>query len=148
VDDLQQMLDRQAITDRMHAYARLVDLNLPGEVAKVFTEDCRLNYRKDDDGWFEGRAALVAWLTSALAPYSVTNHTVSNIEITFDSRDRAQASSYVQAWHAFGDDRPDVLAYGRYYDIWVRTPSGWQAKERRFKVAAAAGRAPTRTSAE
>jgi hypothetical protein len=64
--------------------------------------------------------APVAWLTGALAPYSVTNHTVSNIEIIFDSRDRAQRPSYVQAWHAFGDGRPDVLAYGRYYDIWVR----------------------------
>jgi len=141
-------LDRQEITDQMHAYARLVDLNRAREVAKVFTEDCRLNFRSDDDGWLEGHDALVAWLTAALAPYSVTNHTVSNIEITFDGRDRALASSYVQAWHAFGDGRPDVLAYGRYSDVWLRTPSGWRMRERRFRVAAAAGRTPTGGSGE
>jgi 3-phenylpropionate/cinnamic acid dioxygenase small subunit len=134
-----QLLDRQAITDQMYAYARWVDLNRPEEVAKLFIENCRLNFGPGDSGWFTGRDRLVDWLRAALAPYSATNHTISNVEITLDGTDRAQATSYVQAWHSFADGRPDLLAYGRYHDRWVRTVDGWLLEERRFKVAAGVG---------
>jgi hypothetical protein len=72
----------------------------------------------------------------SLAPYSATNHTISNIEIEFVHADEARASSYVQAWHAFAEDgRPASVLYGRYDDVWVRMPDGWRMRERRFKVA-------------
>jgi hypothetical protein len=142
-DRLGQLLDRQAITDQMHAYARWVDLNRPEEVAESFVEDCRLNFGPGDTGWFEGRDKLIEWLRTALTPYSATNHTISNIEITFDGADQAQSMSYVQAWHSFVDGRPDLLAYGRYHDRWIRTADGWRMQERRFKVAAGVGRFAT-----
>ena len=86
-------------------------------------------------GWVTGRDDLVDSLRSSLASYSATNHTISNIEIAFVRADEVQATSYVQAWHSFGDGRPDGMFYGRYHDVWVRTPDGWRMQERRLKVA-------------
>ena len=140
-DRVAQLLDRQEIIDQMHAYARWVDLGRPDEQVQVFTEDCRANFAKGDDHWMEGREAVLAFVRAALSPYVATNHTISNIEITFDGPDRARAESYVQAWHRYKEDRPDFLAYGRYQDVWVRTPDGWRIAERRFKVNAGIGRA-------
>lgn len=135
-----QLLDRQEIVDQMHAYARWVDLGRPDEQVKVFTQGCRANFARGDEHWLEGREAVLAFVRDALAPYAATNHTISNVEITFDGPDKAGAESYVQAWHRFKADRPDFLAFGRYHDVWVRTPEGWRLAERRFKVNAGEGR--------
>jgi 3-phenylpropionate/cinnamic acid dioxygenase small subunit len=137
---LQQLIDRQEIIDQMYAYTRWVDLNRPDEQVKVFVEDCRVNFARGDDHWMQGRDAMLAFVTNALTPYTATNHTISNIEITFEGPDTARAQSYVQAWHRWADGRPDFLAYGRYHDVWIRTPEGWRMSERRFKVNAGIGR--------
>jgi hypothetical protein len=140
-DRLAQLLDRQAIVDQMHTYVRWVDLKRVDEVAKVFTDDCRLNFRPDEDGWFEGHDALIEWLSTVLARYSATTHAISNIEIRFDGPTSAHASSYVQVWHAIVADQSDEIVFGRYFDVWARTEGGWLIKERRFKVVGKAGRA-------
>ena len=139
-DALTQLLDRQEIVDQMHAYARWVDLGRVDKQCEVFTDDCRTNFAKGEDNWLEGREAMIAFVRQALSPYALTNHTISNIEISFETPDRAKAVSYVQAWHRFKEDQPDFLAYGRYHDIWVRTPEGWRMEERRFTVNAGTGR--------
>jgi hypothetical protein len=141
--ELSQLFDRQEIIDQMYAYARYVDLNRPDEVAMLFVEDCHVNHGPGDAGWFTGRRRLVEWLRAALALCSATNHTISNIEITYEGPDRALAMSYVEAWHSFEDGRPDLTIYGRYHDVWVRTPNGWLIQERRFKVAGGVGRFAT-----
>ena len=137
---LARLADRQDIVDQMHAYARWVDLTRVDQQAQVFVEDCRTNFAKGEDHWMHGRATFETFVRGALAPYAATNHTISNIEIVFETPDRARAQSYVQAWHRFTEDKPDFLAYGRYHDIWVRTPEGWRMEERRFKVNAGIGR--------
>ena len=85
---LARLADRQDIVDQMHAYARWVDLNRVDEQVKVFVEDCRTNFAKGEDHWMHGRDAMQAFVTGALAPYAATNHTISNIEITFETPDR------------------------------------------------------------
>lgn len=140
-DRVAQLLDRQEIVDQMHAYARWVDLGRVDKQCEVFTDDCRTNFAKGEDNWLLGREAMMAFVRQALSPYASTNHTISNIEITFDGADRATAQSYVQAWHRYTDtDLPDFQAFGRYHDVWVRTPDGWRMSERRFKVNAGINR--------
>jgi hypothetical protein len=142
-DHLRRLVDRQEIVDRMHAYARWVDINRPDEQVKVFTEDCRVNYGKGDDGWITGRDALERVLREALAAYVATNHSISNIEIDFVDPDTATATSYVHAWHRVVDPRPDYHLYGRYPDVWRRTPDGWRMVERRVTVAGTVGATET-----
>lgn len=124
--------DRAEIVDAMHAYARWVDLNRPDEQVKVCTEGCRVNYGRGDGGWIVGRDALREALEAALAPFSATNHVITNVEVDFVGPDRATATSAVHAWHRFRDGSPDFHLFGRYQDVWVRTAGGWRLDERRL----------------
>ena len=133
-DALRELVDRSEIVDAMHAYARWVDLNRPDEQVTVFTEDCRVNYGRGDDGWIHGREALRLALEDALEPFSATHHVISNVEVSFADADRATTVSCVHAWHRFRDGQPDFTLYARYYDEWVRTPDGWRMSERRLKA--------------
>ena len=143
--DVQALLDRQEITDWMHAYCRWVDHNRPDEQAKMFTEDCRTNFAAGDDRWIDGRAGFEEMVRTALTRYAATHHQVSNIEIDFDEdRDFADARSYVYAFHRHVDDSaPDFHLYAHYVDRWVRTADGWRCASRRLEVSSTAGRRAT-----
>jgi uncharacterized protein (TIGR02246 family) len=134
---LRQLLDRQAITAVMAAYARWADLNQPEQQAAVFTEDGRVRYHPGD--WIAGRAALTEKLRAALAGYSKTSHHLSNVEIDFEGPDSAIAESAVIAWHRRHDGSEWTL-YGRYVDRWTRTEQGWRLAERELRAAGSVGR--------
>lgn len=139
-DDDLRMSDRVAIIDQLHAYARLVDLNRPHEVIELFTDDGRANYHRGEADWLLGRVAIQRFLARSLAMYEATNHTVTNVTISFTGDHTADSYSYVQAWHRAGDGRPDFLVFGRYEDHWLKTDRTWRMSERRFKSVAGVGR--------
>ena len=114
-----------------------MDLNRPDEQVKVFTERCHVNYGADDAAGSTGGTTLHEALRAALAEFVATNHRITNIEIDFAGSDAATAVSSVYAWHRYADERPDFHLFGRYHDIWERTPEGWRMSERQLKVAGA-----------
>ncbi len=144
---LQQILDRQAITDRLHWYTRWVDLNRVDKQVEVFTDDGRLTFY-GDDAWIEGRDAIQATITAAVARYEATHHYISNIEIDFDGRDAARSRCYVQAWHRPVDGGPDYTLHAQYHDVWARTPDGWRIAERRLKTAGTSTRSDGKSPLE
>lgn len=137
-DMLQQMMDRQAITDGLHWYTRWVDLNRVDKQVEIFTDDGRITFT-GDDAWTEGRANIEALITPLVAAYQATHHYISNIEITFDSADEAHSQCYLHAWHRPADGSDDFTLYAQYHDRWARTEDGWRIRERRLKTAGTVG---------
>lgn len=131
--------DRAAIEEQMYKYATYADLNSPRDLAGLFTEDCRVNYLRGDDGWLHGREAVAELFGSALARYAATSHTISNIELELKDDARVIARSRVQTWHQFTADRPDYVALGEFEDIWTLVGPEWLISQRRFRVAVTTG---------
>ena len=135
-DALQQLLDRQEITDVIHAYCRNVDLVNPAAIAALFTDDCTVDYGPGLGTPTSGARELEERLGRGLPRFAATSHHVSNIEITF-SGDGASATTitYLYAWHRHPGDEPDAHLWARYHDQFVRTADGWRIRERVLKVA-------------
>jgi hypothetical protein len=144
---VQQLVDRQAITDGLHWYTRWVDLNRVDKQVEIFTDDGRITFY-GDDAWTVGREAIQAMLTPGVAKYAATHHYISNIEINFEGPDEANSLSYLQAWHRPADGSDDYTLYAQYHDRWVRTPDGWRISERWLKTAGTSSRAGGRSKLE
>ena len=138
-DDVKQILDRQEIIDGMHWYTRWVDLNRVDKQVEIFTADGKLTFYGNDH-WIVGRKNIQAALVPSVARYQATHHYISNIEITFDGSDKADAISYVQAWHRPAGGGEDYTLHAQYHDKWVRTLEGWKLNERRLKAAGTTNR--------
>ena len=95
MSEIQELFDRQEITDVMHSYCRFVDLNLPEKQVECFTIDAAADYYGGTE--LVGRGAILEMLQEALTRFTATCHTLSNIEISFESPNTANSISYVQA---------------------------------------------------
>jgi ketosteroid isomerase-like protein len=124
---VQELLDRQAITDLIFAYCHHFDLNEPEAVAALFTEDATVDYGPEAPTLTGGRAAIGPAIAVGLAQtFAATSHHVSNVRIEFEGPDRARSVSYLYAWHRYVDGSPDGELWARYLHRFVRTPEGWR----------------------
>ncbi|MDX1581790.1 MAG: nuclear transport factor 2 family protein, partial [Alphaproteobacteria bacterium] len=117
---LQQILDRQEITEGLFWYTKWVDLNRVDKQVQIFTEDGKIRFGGDD--WTEGRANIEALIKPAVELYSATHHYITNIEIMFEGADEARSQCYLHAWHRPKDGSDDFILYAQYHDHWVKTP--------------------------
>lgn len=133
---VRRLLDREEIVALLHAYCRHVDRLEPERIASLFTDDCILDYGPGMGGTIRGRANLQERMRG-LSRFAATSHHVSNIEIAFQSDDRATGTTYVYALHRFPKfpARPDAHLWGRYHDVFVRTADGWRISERVLRIA-------------
>ncbi|MCH1512679.1 MAG: nuclear transport factor 2 family protein [Acidimicrobiales bacterium] len=136
---IQEIIDRQEITDGLHWYTRWVDLNRVDKQVQIFTEDGRITFY-GEDGWTVGRDNIEAMLVPAVAKYTATHHYISNIEIDFEGPNDARSVCYLQAWHRPADGSEDYTLRAQYHDKWSRTPVGWRLSERRLKAAGVSNR--------
>jgi ketosteroid isomerase-like protein len=124
-----ELLDRQAITDLIHAYCYHFDRNEPEQVAALFSEDATVDYGPEA-ATIVGGAAIAPTIAVGLERiFAATSHHVSNIQITLDDADRAHAVSYLYAWHRYVDGSPDGELWGRYHHRFERTGDGWRIAE-------------------
>ena len=138
-DILQQMVDRQEITDGLHWYTRWVDLNRVDKQVEIFADDGRINFGAGDD-WTQGRENIRTLIHPLVQLYAATHHYITNVEIEFDGPDDARSQCYLHAWHRPVDGSDDFVLYAQYHDLWTRTADGWRIKERRLKTAGTEGR--------
>ncbi len=127
---IQQLLDRQEIAELLIEYCRALDLMDLEALARVFTEDCFVEYGPEDRLRSRGSAGVAKSL-ERMWRWARTSHHLSNVQVTFAGRDRAVSTSYVWAWH----ERPDgstAGVWGQYHDRLVRTSGGWRIAERRM----------------
>jgi ketosteroid isomerase-like protein len=128
-DKLQELVDRQEISDVLISYARFVDKRDFASLVGLFTEDAVANYQGPE---LKGHEQLDAFFRETLADVEATHHQIGNIEIFFDGPDDAQAKCYATAWHVFPGGE-ELTLHGTYLDRLKRTPSGWKLSERRPK---------------
>jgi len=131
----QELADRQAITDLIHAYCFHFDNNEPDEVAALFTADATVDYGPES-ATIVGSAAIATTIAVGLErTFAATSHHVSNIQITFEDGSQARSLTYLYAWHRYVDDSPDGELWGRYRHRFVRTDAGWRICELRLEAA-------------
>ena len=133
-----ELVDRQAITDLIHAYCYHFDRNEPVEVAALFTADATVDYGPET-ATIVGAAAIAPTIAVGLErTFAATSHHVSNVQITFERTDRARSVSYLYAWHRYVDGSPDGELWGCYRHRFVRTDAGWRIAELVLQAAGAA----------
>lgn len=125
--DLQELSDRQEISDLVTAYTRAVDTARFGDLARVFTEDAVLDY--SSPGGPIGSLAEVTPFIENLTGFERWQHTIGQIAIDL-AGDRAHATAYfINPMVARNPDGSEVvLEVGGYYhhDL-VRTADGWRS---------------------
>jgi len=128
---LQELLDKQSITERLLDYARGVDRIDHGLICSVFHPDARLDYGAMFSGTREEFADFIDLVHPAMDAHS---HHLSNMRITIDG-ERAGSETYVLVWlRSEGADGTvnDTLNSGRYVDEWRRSSEGWRIVHRRY----------------
>jgi ketosteroid isomerase-like protein len=126
---VRELVDRQAITDLIHAYCDHFDRNEPEAVAALFTADATVDYGPET-ATIIGATALATTIAVGLEQtFVATSHHVSNIRLTFDGQDRARSVTHLYAWHRYRDGSPDGELWGRYHHRFERTEAGWRITE-------------------
>lgn len=126
----EQIRDRIAIEEVLHAYCRTLDEMDLDALVKLFTGDCVVEYGPGELMRSNGASRLRSDL-ERMWRYRRTSHHLSNVEVRFEPDDRATAHSYVFAWHERADGTMGTL-YGQYRDTLVRIAGEWRIQRRRL----------------
>lgn len=124
---LQQLLDKQAITEVLFLYCRAIDRKDVELLRSVYHEDAE-DYHGVYNGTIDGLLELLR--KGRDAPVK-THHSVSNILIELDG-DVARTESYLNAVHRREDDTGtwDELLKCRYIDRFERRKGVWKIAKR------------------
>ena len=123
---VQELADRQAIADLIHAYCFHFDNNEPEAVAALFTAGAVVDYGPEATT-IVGADAIAATIAVGLErTFLATSHHVSNMQIAFDDPEHARSVSYLYAWHRYVDGSPDGELWGCYRHVFVRERDGWR----------------------
>jgi len=127
-DIIRQLMDEREIKYLLNEYCRALDLMDLSLLDGVFAQDCIVEFGPDErlnsTGLKQVKTAL-----QRLWRWSRTSHHLSNVQIAFDGADRANAVSYVIAWHERADHTAATI-YGQYHDQLERTGLGWRISSR------------------
>ena len=112
-----------AITGVLSRYSMAMDLRQWELMDQVFTPDGEVFF---NDLRLQPSARGVALIRASIECCSYTHHANTTVMVDVDG-DRAKAVTNVRAWHRGGpNDDKEMEAIGRYFDDFVRTPSGWR----------------------
>lgn len=127
-DELQALLDKQAIRDAVARYCRGVDRLEPELIRSAYHPD---GY--DDHGDLKGgRDEYIETLVPLLrANYVSTSHNIANQIIELDG-DRALSESYLIAVHVTESDGTQFqeIVFGRYVDNFEKRAGEWRIAHR------------------
>lgn len=122
------LLDRQAITELVHAYCNAADRHDHAKMRALYHEDAT-----DDHGsFFKGLAMeFIDRLPEIQAPMEILHHNVTTVNIRLDG-DRAEGEIYILAFHKVKTpDGPfDLLIGGRYFDKYEKRQGVWKFSHR------------------
>lgn len=121
-DEMQRLVDIEAIKQLRGRYSRAVDTKDWGLFAASLTEDAVLTA---EGGVNEGRDSIVAMVSGALASATTVHHQhTPEIEIT-----GPDAATGIWAMQDIVQIDTFVLrGFGHYHEEYARTPEGWKIK--------------------
>jgi hypothetical protein len=125
---LQALLDREAVGNVLHRYAKAIDSKDWALLETVFTEDVEADFRSFGGREVQkGRDTWVAAVKSTIAGLDATQHMTGNHVARVDG-DRATLNAYIIAAHWLHDARGDgEYTVGGDYDIELRREAdGWR----------------------
>ena len=121
--DVQDLIDRQAITDLLYRYCRAVDrLDVPlGR--SIWHDDARADY---GDFYRGAGADVIDRICAAHRALTAHSHQVTNVLIDLDG-DRAGSESYcIAAARSVADGvEQEMVMWTRYVDRWERRGGRW-----------------------
>lgn len=136
---VRRLEDRMRIERLMGAYCEYVDRNEQEALLDLFTEDAVFDF-----GFgrvYRGRSELRD-LFERLDTNDATSHHLSNVHITFESRDAARCEAVVYAYHRRRGSGGEVHLWGRYSDEVRRIGEEWRFVRRSLRAAAEGGTSP------
>jgi len=127
---VQQVADRQALTELVALYCRAVDRRDFALLEQLYHPEAV----HDHGGLFRGsREEFLAFLARSMGDV-VTHHFVGNALFALDG-DRAEGEVYTINYHVIGtDERRDYVAGGRYLDQYQRHAGRWVFMKRQRLV--------------
>lgn len=125
---LQALMDKQEITELVHAYCNAMDRRDYDLLRTLYHEDAT-----DDHGaFFRGLAMeFIGRLPEIQAPMNILHHNVTTVNIALEGN-YGEGEVYVLAFHqaATGDGAVDLLIGGRYFDKYEKREGVWKYSER------------------
>lgn len=125
--DLQELSDRQEITDLVTRYTRAIDTGDWDGIDAVFTPEAVLDYT--DSGGPAAPRDEAKEFVKALAGFERWQHLIGQVAIELDG-DEARATAYFfnPMVARSRDGRESVVEVGGYYHHRLRrTPGGWRS---------------------
>ena len=123
---IEELVDKAAIADVIHAYCYHFDRAEADEVLALFTDDAVVDYGPDVPT-MNGVEEIGPMIERGLKSFfAATSHHISNVTIQFEGPDAARSVSYLYAWHRYHDGRPNSELWGQYHHAFSRTPEGWK----------------------
>jgi hypothetical protein len=140
---LQEISDRIEIGDLLIRYTVAIDTKDWALLDRCFADGARVDYSASG-GIVGPYPEARRWLEKALAPFTMTQHFISNTTVEFEG-DRATSRTYLI--NPMGMPKPggglNIFTVGAYYnDQLVRTDQGWRIAERVEELAYMDGSLP------
>lgn len=130
-EQVQKLLDRQALEELVNRYCHAVDRKEFAQLEHLYHSDAW----HDHGDLFQGkRDDFIQWLRERM-PALTTHHFVGNCLFAIDN-DRAEGEVYTINYHIIpGEEGPrDYIAGGRYLDRYIREDGRWWIQHRKRVV--------------
>lgn len=125
---LDELLDKQAIHELIHAYANAADRHDHAKMRALYHDDAL-----DEHGhFFKGLAhEFIERLPQIQAPMAILHHNVTTVNLAL-AGERAEGEVYIVAFHQVrdGERHYDVLIGGRYFDKYEKRAGVWKLSHR------------------
>jgi 3-phenylpropionate/cinnamic acid dioxygenase small subunit len=127
-DPVTALVDRQAVVDVLYRYATALDTRDWDLLRTCFVPAAVCDFG-ELGGVNEGTEAIVETIRSALEPFSVTQHIVTNVVVDL-AGDAARSTCHHQGQHVFAGEDRSWFVGGTYRDRLVRSRDGWRIEHR------------------
>ncbi len=130
-DRIQEISDKLEIQDLFTRYCTSIDSKQYDGLDSVFTPDAFIDYTAS--GGTKGQFPEVkAWLETVLALFSVTQHAVTNFEISITGNEAASRCIFYNPMELSSSDGTKQMFFvgGYYNDKLIRTAEGWRITQR------------------
>jgi ketosteroid isomerase-like protein len=130
--DLQELLDRQRITDTIYRYASTIDVKDYARLRETLTDDAVAQYAGADP--IEGADAIVKWVDEMCVDKSWQHHMLNVYHVDIEGDEARTLVYHTSHQTTFDEPNKVVVIVARYTHILRRVGSGWKIADLRMMV--------------